>query len=52
MVSRDTVDWMVDRANDLSEVRQNPMEQATELAPFNAQEAVEEIALEQDFRAI
>lgn len=49
MVSRDTVDRMVNGADDLSEVRQNLMEQATELAPSSAQEAAGEITPEQDF---
>lgn len=46
MMSRDTIDWMVDGANDLSEVWQNPVEQATGPVPSNVQEAVGEIALE------
>lgn len=51
MVSVDTVDRMVDETDDLSEVRQNPMEQATELTPSNAQEAMGEIYPEQNFTA-
>lgn len=38
MVSSDTIDWIVDRTDNLSKVRQNPVEQATELTPSNAQE--------------
>lgn len=41
---------MVDGVDDLSEVRQNPPEQAIELTPPNAQGAVVEIALEQNFK--
>lgn len=49
MVSRDTIDRMVDGTDDQSEVQQNPMEQGTETAPSSAQEMAGEIALEQDF---
>lgn len=51
MVSGDSVDRMVDEVDNLSEVRQDPTEQATELALTNAQGAVREIAKEEDFRA-
>lgn len=36
MVSGDTVDHMVDGADDLSEVRRNPTKQATKPTPTNA----------------
>lgn len=42
---------MVDMADDLSEVRQNPMERAVKLALTTAQGAAGEIAPEEDFRA-
>lgn len=48
MVSGDSVDWMVDSVDDLSEVRQNSPEQATRPAPFNDLGEVREIALEQE----
>lgn len=51
MVSRDSIDRMVDEADDLFEVWQDPSEQATEPAPTSAHGAVGEIALEVDFRA-
>lgn len=51
MVFEDTVDRMVNEADGLSEVRQNPTEQATELAPTNARGVAREIALEEDFKA-
>lgn len=50
MVSGDTIDRMVDWANDLLEVQQNPTEQATELALSSVQEVAGEIAPEQDFK--
>jgi len=44
MVSRDTVDHMVDATDDLSEVQQNTMEHATEPNPINAQGTTGDIA--------
>lgn len=51
MVSRDSVERIVNSVDDLSEVRQNLVEQATEPTPFNAQEEAGEITPEQDFIA-
>lgn len=50
MKSKDSVDRMVDGANDLFEARQDPSEQATKLAAINAQGAAEEITPEEDFK--
>lgn len=51
MVSGDTVDRMVDGADDLFEVRPDPTEQAIEPAPTSARGAIREIAPKQDFMA-
>lgn len=50
MVSRDTVDTMIDEADDL-EVWQVPSGQATKLASTSVQGAAREIAPEEDFKA-
>lgn len=51
MVFEDTVDRMIDGADDLSEVQQNHTKQVIELALTNAQGVAEEIAPEEDFKA-
>lgn len=51
MVSRNTIDWMVDCIDNLSKVQQNPMEQATEPAPSNALELAGQITPKQNFTA-
>lgn len=51
MVSRDTVNRMVNEAGDFLEVWQVPLRQATELASTSARGAAREIAPEEDFKA-
>lgn len=51
MVSRDTANQMVDRIDDLSEVRQNPTKQATEPAPTTTRGVAGEITPEEDVKA-
>lgn len=51
MVSRDSIDRLVDRADDLSEVRPNPSGRAIEPASTSARGPAGEIAPEEDLKA-